>query len=134
MTVKLTEKIKEGDVLYTSCADYQLCYHVGIVYDDGKKKLVYHNEPSNNNRYGGTICAERYEDFINKRNVVRVVSTNAKNADILNIARTCKSERWDSIFFNCEDFVMQILEGHRRSDIRDAYKIAVLGFVIIILL
>lgn len=132
--MSIIENIKEGDVVYTSCSDYQLCYHVGIVYDDGKKKMIYHNEPSNNNKYGGTICAEPYHEFVKKRNVIRVVRTNAKNADILRIAKKCKSERWDSIFFNCEDYVMQVVEGHRRSDIRDAYKIAVLGIAIIILI
>ena len=66
------ERRNEGDIIYASCSDYQLCYHVGIVYNDGKKKLVYHNDPSNKNKYGGTICAQKYEDFIKNRIVQKV--------------------------------------------------------------
>ena len=77
----MIEKLNEGDVIYTSCTNYTLCYHLGIVYFDGKKKMVYHNDPSNKNRYGGTICAESYDRFMKGRIFQKVVRTNAKNSE-----------------------------------------------------
>ena len=130
----MIDKLSEGDVIYTSCTGYALCYHLGIVYDDGEKKLVYHNDPSNVNKYGGTICAEPYRDFMKNRVLQRVVSTHATNEDILRIARKCKYERWDSMFFNCEDFVLEICDGERRSDLRDVWKLIALGASTLLLL
>lgn len=128
------EKRNEGDIIYASCSDYQLCYHLGIVYNDGKKKLVYHNDPSNKNKYGGTVCAQNYEDFIKNRIVQKVIRTNSKNEDILRVARKCRRERWDSLFFNCEDFVLEVVEGHRRSNLRDVWKLVALGVTTLLLL
>jgi hypothetical protein len=79
--------------------------------------MIYHNDPSKKNRYGGTICAESYDDFMKGRILQKVVRTNAKNSDIIKICRKHKYERWDSMLFNCEDFVLEVVEGHRRSDL-----------------
>jgi hypothetical protein len=128
------ENRNEGDIIYTSCSDHQLCHHLGIVYNDGKKRLVYHNDPANRNKYGGTVCAEKYETFIKGRVVQRVIRTNAKNADILRTARKCRKEKWDSLFFNCEDFVLEIVDGHRRSNLRDVWKLVALGLTTLMLL
>jgi hypothetical protein len=128
----LIEKLKEGDVIYANCTDNVFCYHIGIVYDDGKKKLIYHLMPDLVNRYGGNVIATSYEDFMKGRVPKQVRSTNAKNEDILRVARKCKSEPYDGVFFNCEDFVLEITDGRRRSDVRDAYKIVLLTATILL--
>lgn len=128
------DKLNEGDVIYTTCTNYTLCYHVGIVYFHGKKKMVYHNDPSNKNRYGGTLCAESYEKFMKGRIFQKIVRTNAKNSDIIKVCKKHKYERWDSMFFNCEDFVLEVVEGHRRSDLRDVWKLIALGATTLLLL
>jgi len=127
-------KFNEGDVIYTTCTDYALCYHLGIVYFDGKKLLVYHNDPANKNRYGGTVVAEPYHKFMEGRITQRIIRTNAKNEQIIKIAKKCKIEKWDSLFFNCEDFVLEISEGHRRSNLRDVWKLIALGAATLLLL
>jgi hypothetical protein len=128
------EKLNEGDVIYTTCSNYTLCYHLGIVYSDGKKKLIYHNDPSNVNRYGGSVTAESYHDFMKGRLVQKIIRTNAKNSDILKVSKKCRRERWDSMFFNCEDFVLEIVDGNRRSDLRDVWKLIALGASTLLLL
>lgn len=128
------EKLNEGDVIYTTCTNYTLCYHLGIVYSDGKKKLIYHNDPSNINRYGGSVTAEDYHSFMKGRLVQKIIRTNAKNADILKVSKKCKRERWDSMFFNCEDYVLEIVDGKRRSDLRDVWKLIALGASTLLLL
>jgi len=127
------EKLKEGDVIYTNCVGNQLCYHLGIVYTKGEKKYVFHNAPTNNNKFGGTIVSEKYEDFIKNRYILKIVKTRATNKDILKVSKKNKTEVWDSLFFNCEDYVVEIVEGERKSDSRDAYKIGALGLALITL-
>jgi len=69
--VKIIDRLVTGDVIYCSCVDVPLCYHVGIVYDDGKKKVIYHNSPYIKNKYGGSVCAEGYDEFIKHRQIVK---------------------------------------------------------------
>ena len=129
--MKLIDRLKTGDVIYTNCIDLAFCRHVGIVYDDGHKKRIFHNTPTMSNRYGGTICSESYEDFMKNRQVIHVLRTHATAEDILTVSRKNKKESYNEFFFNCEDYVLEVVEGHRRSDLRDAWKIAALGILII---
>lgn len=129
--MKLIDRLITGDVIYCDCVGVPFCYHLGIVYDDGEKKVIYHNSPYNENKYGGSITAESYDDFIRERQIIKIVRTEITKEEILNAAKKCKKEIWDSLFFNCEDFVLEVVEKHRRSDIRDAFKLAALGILII---
>jgi hypothetical protein len=132
--MKLINRLKTGDVLYTSCIGVPFCYHIGIVVDDGVKKRIYHNSPYIKNRYGGSICSETYESFMKERELVKVTKTNVSKERVLAISRKHKVEIWDSFFFNCEDFILEVVEGHRRSDLRDAYRIAALGITMLALM
>lgn len=129
--MSLVHRLKEGDVVYTNCIGNHLCYHLGIVYQKGDKKYIFHNAPTNNNKYGGTIISEKAEVFLKGREIVKVIKTHATNEDILRVTRNCKREVWDTFLFNCEDYVVQIVEGERKSDLRDAYKIGALGIALI---
>lgn len=131
---KLKDKLKTGDILYVSCADFPLCYHLGIVVKDNDKLLIYHNCPENKNRYGGSLVCQDYETFTIKRQVIKVIESKATKERILEVSHKCKKESYDTFFFNCEDYVLEIVDGHRRSDLRDVFKIAALGILIIILI
>lgn len=97
--MKLSERLREGDVIYTNCIGSHLCYHVGIVYNDGKTKRIFHNVPTNTNKYGGSVCSETYDDFIKQRVISKVIRTTATNKDILDTTRRCREEQWDTLFF-----------------------------------
>ena len=130
----IKEKLKEGDVIFTNCVSNQLCYHLGIVYAKGNKKYVFHNDPSNMNKYGGTIVSEPIEVYKKSRDILKIVRTNAKNEDILNVTRKYKDETWDTFHFNCEDYVTEIVQGERQSDIRDAYKVVALSIALMLII
>lgn len=132
--MKLIDKLNTGDIIYTSCADFPVCYHLGIVIDHGGEKRVYHNSPENKNKFGGNIVSETYENFTKNRQVLNVVESKTPKERILEVTRRCRDEQWDTFFFNCEDYVLEIVDGHRRSDLRDTFKIAALGILIIILI
>jgi hypothetical protein len=129
--MKILERIKEGDVIYTNCIGNELCYHLGVVYVAKGMKYIFHNAPTNNNRFGGTVIFEKAEDFVKDREIYRIVSTNAKNSDILRVSNKCRTEVWDTFFFNCEDYVVEIVEGERRSDLRDIWRIGAFGIALI---
>lgn len=129
--MKVKDRLQEGDIIYGSCVGHTLCHHIGIVYKRGDKLRVFHNSPYIKNKYGGSICSETFENFMKERQTMKIVRTNVKNERILAIARQHKEEVWDEFFFNCEDFVLEVSEGHRRSNIRDAWKIAALGVTLI---
>lgn len=129
--MKLKDRLITGDVIYTSCIDVPFCYHLGIVVNDGKKKRIYHNSPYIKNRYGGSVCSESYESFIKEREIIKIIRTNATHEDIIKASKRCKRDIWDTFFFNCEDYILEVVEGHRRSDLRDAWKISALGIAII---
>ena len=132
--MKLIDKLNTGDVIYTSCADFPVCYHLGIVVSDGEKKMVYHNSPENKNKFGGSVVCETYENFTRNRQVLKVVECRVPKEHIIKVTQKYKKETWDTFFFNCEDYVLEIVDGHRRSDLRDTFKIAALGILIIILI
>lgn len=132
--MKLIDKLNTGDIIYTSCADFPVCYHLGIVVCDGNKKVIYHNSPENKNKFGGNIVAESYENFTKNRQVLKIVETKVQKSRIIEVSNKSKLETWDTFFFNCEDFILEIVDGHRRSDLRDTFKIAALGILIIALI
>jgi hypothetical protein len=129
------DKLKEGDIIFSDCVGHEiLCEHLGIVYKKGNNVYVFHNAPTNLNKFGGTIVSEPYEKYKNFRDIKRVVRTNVSNHRILEVSKNHKFEVWDSIYFNCEDFVNQIVYGERESNIRDAYKIAALGLGVLLII
>jgi hypothetical protein len=132
--MRLHGEFDMGDVIYTNCSDISgVCYHLGIVFDDGKQKLVFHNAPNNQNKYGGTVVCENIEDFLKDRYIIKVEKTNATNDNILRVTKLCRHEIWDTFYFNCEDYVVQIVDGERNSDLRDAWKIGALGIVLLLI-
>ena len=125
------KNLEEGDVIYTNCIGNGLCYHLGICYKKGGKVLIFHNAPTNANKYGGTVVYEKWSEFIKGREIYKITKTNAKNRDILRVSKRCKHEIWDTFFFNCEDYVAEIVDGERCSDLRDAWKLGALGVALI---
>lgn len=130
----LVEKLKEGDVIYSSCDGHELCYHLGIVYSKGDKKYVFHNAPTQTNKYGGTVVSEKAETYLKDRDIYRIVSTGVNNQRILDATKRNKNQVWDSLLFNCEDFISEIVEGERNSDIRDAWSIVAIGAALMIMI
>lgn len=132
--MKIIDRLKTGDVVYTDCKGIPLCYHLGIVIDENGNKMVMHNSPSIRNKNGGSVCYEKYENFIKDRNLIKVVSTEISEERILHVSEKYKHAIWDTFDFNCEDFIVEIVEGRKKSDLRDAWKFAALGIVFLFLL
>jgi hypothetical protein len=128
--MRKSELLITGDVIYATCEDMILCHHVGIFCNSNGKNLVYHNSPYNKNKFGGSVCVEDYETFMKGRDIIKIHRTGVTRQDIVRQTFECSRRVWDSLFFNCEDYVSQIVDKEPQSDIRDAYKVAVLGILI----
>jgi hypothetical protein len=127
-------RFNEGDVIYCNCVGTEICYHVGIVYKKNNKEFVFHNAPTNVNKYGGSVVSEPLYEFKKNREIYRVVPTYAKNKDIIKVTQRVKYEVWDSMLFNCEDYITEIVQGYRESDIRDTWKMVTVGASLLLLL
>lgn len=132
--MKLIDKLKTGDVVFTSCSNSQICYHIGIACEDNGKMKMFHNAPDITNSWGGNVCSESWDDFMKGSYVYKVVRTNVTKARIFAIAKMHRREGWHELFFNCEDFILEIITGKRRSNQRDAFQIILLGLAIMFLL
>lgn len=132
--MKLYDRLTTGDVIYTSCVGLPFCYHLGIVVESRGKKRIFHNSPYNTNRFGGSVCVETYEQFMKERQVVKVYRTGVSKRRIVSVSKRCSREIWDTFFFNCEDYILEVVEGHRRSDLRDAWKIGALAIIAYLIL
>ena len=132
--MKLIDKLQTGDVVFTSCSNAQVCYHIGIVCEDNGRKKVYHNAPTITNRYGGNVCSEKWDDFLKGSYVYKVVRTKVTKDRILYVSKMHKKEKWRELFFNCEDYIAEIVTGKRVSNQRDAFQIILLGLAAIFLL
>jgi hypothetical protein len=132
--VKLIDTLETGDVVFTSCSAALLCYHIGIVCEINGVKKVFHNDPKIKNKWGGNVCSELWDDFMKGSHLHKVVRTNTTKERILEVSRKHKAETWDEFLFNCEDYILEITEGHRRSNQRDGFKVALLGLIILFLI
>lgn len=132
--MKLIDKLQTGDVVFTSCSNAQVCYHIGIVCEDNGRKKVYHNAPTITNRYGGNVCSEYWNDFLKGSYVYKVVRTKVTKDRIVYVSKMHKKEKWHELFFNCEDYIAEIVTGKRVSNQRDAFQIILLGLAAIFLL
>jgi hypothetical protein len=76
----------------------------------------------------------RNNTVVKEREVLKIVRTHVHPKRILEVSNKNKKEVWDTFFFNCEDFIQEIVDGQRNSDIRNAWKIAILGILLIMII
>lgn len=131
----MRETVKTGDVIYSSCTDINMpCRHSGIVFEHNFEKFVLHNTPDGRNRHGGSVIADRLDEFVKDREIYEIVRTNVGKSRILEVYNKNRGRIWDAFSFNCEDFVSQIVHRESLSDVRDAWTLVFLTTAILILL
>lgn len=109
--------INEGDIIYSTCPDMVLCYHVGILVVDNGKPMVYHNTPMEVNQYGGNIVAQSLNDFTKARKITKVIPAGILPDQVRRYSFENRERKWE-VFYNCEDFVNVIQHGQKRSPLR----------------
>ena len=128
--MKVKDRLATGDVIYTTCNGLLFCNHLGIVViGSGGNVKVFHNSPFIKNKYGGSICSESYESFMGGSEITKIVRTKTTKDNILKISRQHKRNIYNSFVFNCEDYIIKIVDGEMKSDFRDAWKIGALSII-----
>lgn len=117
--------INEGDIIYATCPDMMLCYHVGILVFDAGKPMVYHNTPIEVNPYGGNIVAQPLEEFTKVRKITQVIPAGILPDQVRQYSSENRLKKW-GVFYNCEDYVNEIRSGRKLSPIRGLLFSAIL--------
>lgn len=111
-------QICHGDIIYTTCTNIPLCYHVGIVLFKNGCPYVWNNTPSASNSFGGNVVAQPFAEFMKGRKLLKTEAANITEQDVVSISDRYKAERWNAFRFNCEDYVNEIKTGNRHSRLR----------------
>lgn len=119
--------IQEGDIVYLTCSDILICYHLGIAVVENGRLCLYHNTPSLKNRFGGNIVCQPIEDVLKQRKVLGVKKGGANCPDVVRqYAWDNRQRAWNTFSFNCEDFVTEILKCRRGSMLRTVWVSALI--------
>lgn len=113
--------LKEGDIIYTTCTGMPICYHVGIIIYDNGKPMVYNNSPKLKNIVGGNILAQHLDDFFKDRRLIQKISTNVDPDTVRQYSNDMAHHTWDPLFYNCEDYVNEVVYNNRKSELRQTW-------------
>lgn len=111
--------LQPGDVVYMTCTDILICYHIGIVVRDNGELCMYHNTPSKKNQYGGNIVCQPLDSVLKERKVLNVVKCALDCPDFIKqYSWDNRFRKWDTFKYNCEDYVNDIWRCQRGSVLR----------------
>jgi len=127
--MKVKDKLITGDVIYTTCHEIPFCQHLGIVVITNGQVKVFNNSPYIKNKYGGSICSETYESFMGGSEIAKIIRTKTAKENIIKVSKKYKYNIYNSLVFNCEDYILEIVDGEKKSDFRDAWGIGALSII-----
>lgn len=116
-------RFNEGDIVYTTCTGMPICYHVGIIIYDNGQPMVYNNTPKLKNIVGGNILAQPLDDFFKDRKLINTIPSNVCPDDVRQYSDDMAHHTWDALQYNCEDYVNEIVNGRRYSELRQTWML-----------
>ena len=119
-------KLKSGDVIFTTCHNIPLCYHLGIVIFEDGLPIVYNNTPNKKNKFGGNIVAEPLNEFFKNRKFIKIDSIGICPNYVREYSYQNRLEKWNALYFNCEDYVNDIIHCQRKSKLRNTWQLSLL--------
>lgn len=123
---------KMASVLVTTCS-YPFCWHRGLAIWEQNELWVYHSTPESRNEAGGNLVRERFEQFMNGRQLLREFPVHIDAGTAQKYYEEKKTDRW-TVFNNCEDVISEMLTGQKGSSLRDMYLKVIGGAVLMYLL
>lgn len=106
--------MKQGTIL-TRESTIPLIKHVGIISYENGVPLVYNNTPSLKNEFGGSIVAVSLNDFMMVGELISEQETNLNANYIRNAAYILRYKTYSALFYNCEDFISELLSFRKGS-------------------
>jgi len=86
-----------------------LCVHHAFLVDN----MVIHNTPAKKNIHGGNIIIEPFDDFKSNRKILSIKDIDTPSGRIFDYYEANKGRKFNSITFNCEQFVNDVIYGKK---------------------
>jgi hypothetical protein len=126
-------ELKTGDLvkLRSEYIFLPFVFHYGIISLEDGKIYIYHSITDKENKYGGNLVREDFEEVIKGREILAVESLNIKKENFYNTLDKLQKRKYDVFTNNCEHFVNFIKEKRFVSNQLKTWGLAVsLGIVV----
>jgi len=104
----------EGSILRRKCP-FPLITHVGILLYNEEGPTVYHNTAIKKNEFGGNIVAMPLEEFLSIGDLISSTPCSIDPNFVRAFAHELRFKKYNALFYNCEDFINDILFGKKGS-------------------
>ncbi len=105
-----------GDIIFVKSTAYFFVNHNGIVLEENGEKYIYHNTPDFENKFGGSINIEKLSTWLESREVIRVIRTNASPERIKSVVAELRDKKYNFITFNCKHFTESVQHNRYSSN------------------
>ena len=106
-------------------------FHYGIISLENGKIYIYHFLTDKQNKHGGNLVREDFEEFIKGKEILEVESLNLEKKDFYNTLYKLQKTKYEFFTNNCEHFVNFIKEKRFVSNQLKTWGLAVsLGIVV----
>lgn len=105
---------KTGDIIHRTCP-FPLITHVGIVVNENQKSFVYHNTALKKNESGGNVVKMPIDEFLKLGKIIKVTKSELSADQIILHAFKVRAKKYSALFYNCEDFVNEVVKGRKGS-------------------
>lgn len=106
--------MKEGTILRRKCP-FPLITHVGILIYNSGQLYVYHNTAIKKNEFGGNIVAMPLKEFLAIGELISATPSNIDPVFVRQYAFKMRYKKYSALFYNCEDFINEIINGKKGS-------------------
>lgn len=123
---RVIENLQTGDLIKFKADTFlPLLYHYGIVSFEGGKKYIYHLQTSRENKYGGNLIRDNFDDYVKGREILEVQNLNLNREEFQEVLEKIKKEKYNVFTNNCEHFVHYLKDKKAVSPQLKAWGLAV---------
>lgn len=123
---RVIENLQTGDLLKFKADTFlPLLYHYGIVSFEGGKKYIYHLQTSRENKYGGNLIRDNFDEYVKGREILEVQNLKLNREEFQEVLEKIKKEKYNVFTNNCEHFVHYLKDKKAVSPQLKAWGLAV---------
>lgn len=123
---RVIENLQTGDLLKFKADTFlPLLYHYGIVSFERGKKYIYHLQTSRENKYGGNLIRDNFDEYVKGREILEVQNLKLNREEFQEVLEKIKKEKYNVFTNNCEHFVHYLKDKKAVSPQLKAWGLAV---------
>lgn len=102
-------RIRSGIVLITKNKHpLTTFFHAGIISVENDVPYIFHNDPHNINKIGGSIQRDRLDEYLKDKRIIEIYDSCTTTEQIHRKARELWGKKFNWITFNCENFIYEV--------------------------